>query len=493
MWRTAAILLLTGLLVASVAANAVQLQSSLTASAQLQALRTRAADAEHAAATLQPRVATLTAQNQPAGVALTPRPAATPAPAATAPAASPTSPVAAGPAASTLAPTPASIDAQLQGVEKQVAGLRGLNPLTPVTIKLVDPASMHQYLLDSFNADYLPSDRESDQKLYTTLGLLQPSQSLVQIELNVLDEPSLGLYDADQKVLYVVGTQGALLDPDTLDTFAHEYARALQDQHYDLLKLNPKHAANSDRSSAINALIEGDASVIQALWARQFLTPQQQQSLGQSADGSKLQQAPDWVQADLLFPYVQGLNFAAAAIQQGNGYAGVNAAFQDPPASTAQILHPEKYFSHVQPVDVQLPDLSGTLGTGWRSVDSNVLGELDVLNMLAAYTDRTTATQAAAGWAGDRWELLENNGQDALVLRTSWDSAADTVAFFKAESTALQARYKGVTVDASTATRQALSAAGTAMDVRIVGQDVLIILSFDRASADAMAAAVVGF
>ena len=84
------------------------------------------------------------------------------------------------------------------------------------------PGRPEPHYLDRFNQDYLPSERESDQKLLTTLGLIGPNDSVAQILLDVLQEQVIGLYNQDDKVMYLVPID-AQFGPDEKDTFAHEY------------------------------------------------------------------------------------------------------------------------------------------------------------------------------------------------------------------------------------------------------------------------------
>jgi hypothetical protein len=106
--------------------------------------------------------------------------------------------------------------------------------------------------------------------------------------------------------------------------------------------------------------------------------------------------------------------------------------------------------------------------------------------MLEEYTDANRASRAAAGWGGDRWALLEKDGRQALVLSTAWDSPNDAREFFDTEGLALKARFSGAKQDEASENRQALTAATNASDVRISGDKVQVVLSFDRASADAI-------
>src|SRR5438128_11295841 len=63
----------------------------------------------------------------------------------------------------------------LRAIEDQVTHIRGLKALSEPDLRLLDHASLHTYLADQFERDYLPSERESDQKEFVLLGLIQPT------------------------------------------------------------------------------------------------------------------------------------------------------------------------------------------------------------------------------------------------------------------------------------------------------------------------------
>ncbi len=153
MWRTFGLIILFGLLVVSVAGNVVFLQEARSSSAEADHLRQRALTAEQQQNALQQRLAQAAGSQELS-------PAAVPAP-------------------STASPTLATI-------ETQVATIRGLQPKSDVQLKFLDQDALRKYLVDNFNRDYLPTERESDQKLETMLGLLGPNDNLVQLLLQVL-------------------------------------------------------------------------------------------------------------------------------------------------------------------------------------------------------------------------------------------------------------------------------------------------------------------
>ncbi|MBV9356186.1 MAG: hypothetical protein JO023_11740 [Chloroflexi bacterium] len=466
MWRTFGLIILFGLLVVSVAGNVVFLQEARSSSAEADHLRQRALTAEQQQNALQQRLAQAAGSQEP-------------------------SPAAARSTQAPAVPAPSAASPTLATIETQVAALRGLQPKSDVQLKFLDQDDLRQYLVDNFNRDYLPTERESDQKLETMLGLLGPNDNLVQLLLQVLQEQVIGIYSADDKTMYLVGDQ-TQIDASEKSTFAHEYTHALQDQYFDLTTLSPKHPDNDDRAAAAQAIIEGDAVLTQRMWSRDNLSADEINALSQGAPDSSLLSAPLIVREQLLFPYTQGYAFVLQTYQARGGSSGVDDVFRTPPDSTAQILHPEKYAAHVRPVDVTLPDLAASMGDGWRQVGSNVLGEFELQVATEQFTDHARAVQGTSGWAGDRWQVLEKDGRDALVLQTTWDSETAAKAFFDMYGLALANRFGGAHQEAMTDSRQALTAATDATELRVTGKDVLVVISFDRPTAEALATAAGG-
>jgi hypothetical protein len=463
MWRTYVICVLVGLLIAAAVGSAALVRQASSAQSDADRLRQRLVAAQSTQTALQQQVDQINL--------------ATPGPRTSTPAGVPTV------AAAT------SVETVLQQIEDQVVSLRGLSLKSPVPLRFLDQPALERYFVDRFNQDYLPSERETDQKLLGTLGLLNRGDDVVQILLGVLQEQVVGAYNQDEKAMYLVSDNGQVGAAEKA-TFAHEFALALQDQYYDLNALVPKHPQNDDRSLATQALSQGDAVLLQRIWAQQYMTQDEITQLGQGGADSKLLSAPAFLRDQLLFPYGDGFNFVRQIYQSG-GYPAVDDVFRNPPESTAQILHPEKYRGHVKPVEVDLPDLSqGSLGPGWRTINSNVFGELDWRLTMTQLTDSAHAASSTVGWAGDRWELLEKDGQQALVMKTVWDSDTNARNFLQALGLGMQHRFSSATQEEGSDTRQALTAATGATEVRRTGANVLVVISFDRPSAEAIVAAL---
>jgi hypothetical protein len=300
------------------------------------------------------------------------------------------------------------------------------------------------------------------------------------------------MYDRDTRRMYVIGEANPT-DPATRVTFAHEFTHALQDQHFDLNKVDPAPSDDDDRSAAVQALIEGDATLTMAVYARQELTARERSVYArEQGDGANFKDAPLAVREQLLFPYEEGLDFAIALQKQG-GNAALDAAFADPPTSTEQIIHPDKYLAHEAPVAVSLPDVAAALGDGWQQTEANTLGELDLREMVEQFTDRKTADRAAAGWGGARYALLEKGPAAAIAIRTTWDTAPDAQEFFDAYKRAMGNRYgTQARVLTDQADRHALAGPDFAALLSLSGQDVVLVLAPDQPVMDTIGRTVLG-
>ena len=368
---------------------------------------------------------------------------------------------------------------QYAQIASDVSTTRGLPAKTPVPPQFLDQAALTQFLVDNFNRNYLPLERETDQKMFEVLGIVQPGQIVYDILMGILQEQAIGVYDQDVNVLNLINSFPALQQ----FTYAHEYAHALQDQYFNLDALQPKLSDNDDRDLGILAVLEGDAALAQNNWAQQpgRVSQQDFQRIA-NYPRTRLDAAPLYIREQLTFPYIKGPEFVQYLLQTG-GQPALNAALSTaPPDSTAQILHPAKYTGRVKPVNAALGDLAAAWGNGWRMVRTNVMGEENLLNLLKQHgIDSPTG---ANGWAGDQYQLLEKESYMVWVLNSVWDTPADAHNFQAALSQAMARRFPRAQVRNSTTTRQTLYAPGVGTsDIYIAGpeaRNVIAIVTFLR-------------
>src|SRR5262249_4618166 len=143
------------------------------------------------------------------------------------------------------------------------------------------------------------------------------------------------------------------------------------------------------------------------------------------------------VRAELAIQYDEGTAFVARAYRAG-GFPAVDRVHRDPPTSTEQILHPERYYrERDRPAVITIGGTQGLERAGWVTVLEDTFGELDVDILLRQRLDEAVAAAAARGWGGDRLRVLEHDGALVIVWMTAWDSAGDATEFTAAVRTAL--------------------------------------------------------
>lgn len=374
-----------------------------------------------------------------------PSPAATPTP-ATQP------PVSAVPATPNVTARPLTeVYADIRG---QVETIRGLQPTADVDPVVIDATQLAKNLEVEFDATNDAASLKDAEDMLITLGLLPAGTSLRAATLAFQGGQVAGYYSPEQDELFVV-SRTAAVGPADEATYAHEFTHQLQDQHVDLDKLGIDAADQSDRSLARLALVEGDATSVQTTWMTQELSSAELGEVfaaGLDPDAlAAFNNAPVYLRETALFPYQDGLGFVMRLINQG-GYAAVDKAFADPPDSTEQVLHPDKYDRREAPVAIAIPDgIAKRLGAGWSEVGQDTLGELLLRVWLKIGGQASSAAATAtAGWGGDRLALYRGpNGETLVVLISTWDSIGDAQEFSGAIAAMPDATQRGIAISES--------------------------------------------
>jgi hypothetical protein len=346
-----------------------------------------------------------------------------------------------------LAAPAGQVDGIVEEIRQQVSQVRGLPIKTPAPLVTLPREALAERLSGPLNAD--PSVREflTSQMLLEVLGVTERDFDLRALQLRLLAEQTIAVYDFESRSIFLVAdyAAGGDLGADARLTVAHELTHALQDQSFNLKRVLPADPENGDAAIAARALVEGDAMLTMRIWGRQFLRPADKRSLGDDAfvKDPVLDSAPSLVRGELLFPYDAGWVFAQLLYQDG-GFAAIDRAFARPPRSTEQILHPEKYAAGENPIDVDMPPLVRTLGGSWTTRRTDVLGELVLRLLLEPDVGWPVAEAAAAGWGGDAYTLLEDDaGRRVVAILTVWDTEGDAAEMYNAFSDGVDARYKG--------------------------------------------------
>ena len=272
------------------------------------------------------------------------------------------------------------------------------------------------------------------------IGLLPSGYPLREKYIDLLGEQVAAFYDQHAHKLFMY-EDASLDNAQNRVVLAHELTHALQDQHFGLKKLPLEIKNNDDRAAAASALVEGDATLVMSEFMLKNMSKQMfKDSMVASftANMKQLETAPRFLREMLVFPYLRGQEFCASLYGQG-GYEAVSKAYANPPSSTAQILHPQKYMANPreEPIAVEWADLKIK---DEAPVADNTVGEMGVRILFTEWLDGTTAEKASAGWRGDRY--LYFAGGEAVVWKTIWATAEDAAEFFDAEKKLLEKRHR---------------------------------------------------
>lgn len=282
-------------------------------------------------------------------------------------------------------------------------------------------------------ADVLPGLLEPALDNFTlrALGLLTADQDIIALTEQLYTAQVLGYYDFDAKRMVIVTDAG--LNPAAQITYAHEYTHALQDAAFDSSAAQESVTGQRDRELALLGLEEGDATTAMVLWAIGHLSADELSGITETPVPD-MTGIPDWMVRLLEFPYLSGAEFVGQLYASG-GWDAVNAAYGDLPASTEQILHPQKYIDAEAPMEVKGIDLATafgteqsdtTLGEAWMSIWLQGLG-----------VPQAAADVAADGWGGDHLTVASDvSGNWGLGWRIAWDAPI--------ESTEFETAYAGV-------------------------------------------------
>ena len=357
---------------------------------------------------------------------------------------------------STKAPAATPAAPAVRAVQRDVAELRDLEFERRVPVTVESPDKLAKRLLRALGEETDEDELRRQGRAMELLGELPPGTDLPRLINRVQAESVLGFYLPGRPPkggLYVRSTRG--LDPYARIILAHELTHAVTDQRFDLTRADRLAAATAreDELAAYSGLVEGDATLTMQRYLAERLTPAEQASAGVAAATERTPErdaAPAVIRESMLFPYQEGLRFVGTLYQQG-GWAAVNRAYRDPPTSTEQLLHPERYLGNRdQPQAVAVPDLSGRLGGGWRPGIELSFGELDARLLLQGELAVTAAEAAAAGWDGGRLRTFQRGDRTALALRTVWDSTAEATQFCNAMRGWATGRFGPATRSAAT-------------------------------------------
>lgn len=330
-------------------------------------------------------------------------------------------------------------------IETQVAEIREQPVKRSVEKGIYNKVQLKEFILENF-AEELPDERLAGlQAALTIFGLIPEEMELKQTLVDFYVSQIGGFYDPKVKKLYCMTTNITVMQRIVM---AHEIAHSLQDQYMDLESYYMSVKLNDDLMTARLSVIEGEATHVMNVYPKRYpleivddLEDLNAMDVGIFAmqQFAALKSAPPYFMDSMTFSYTSGERFIRHAMKEG-GWKRVDELYLDPPESTEQIIHPEKFFGEKdEPQKITLPAQEGL-----ELIYENTMGEFQVEILLKYTADPIRAMRAAPGWDGDTYHVYRHgdSGAEFMVWALTFDTEKDARQFVDAERKALRKKYE---------------------------------------------------
>lgn len=355
--------------------------------------------------------------------------------------------------------------AQINSIVQTLSEITGLSAEHPVLYGRMDKRQLRRFLSKRIKKTLKPEEIQADELSLKMFGLVPQDFDLKKSTIDLLTEQAAAFYDYDSKKLFLLDDSGFESETTTL---AHELSHALVDQHFNLDKFMDETPANDDENLAHTAVVEGQASWLMLAYdlkkagqppvpTAEMLKSVVDSSEDSMADYPVLKESPLYIQQSLLFPYTEGTMFFDAVYHK-LGKASFATVFTNAPVDSSQIIHPERYFTHVSETKPELAKL-GLTKQGKEIIEGTV-GEFDHEMLLRQYAGEAEAESLARHLRGGQFEIVTAGKDRRPVLEyvSEWDSASKAERFFADYEKILRAKWKHC--NPSTASRTMFAGSG---------------------------------
>ncbi len=339
-----------------------------------------------------------------------------------------------------------------------VEKIRGVAFRAPVASALLPEKELDAVLGKKLVED-LPVPFETYASSLSAIGLIDPTPDLLLRLTRLYSRQVVGFYDPAETKFYIVpersrdtaGPAGDLLEQLLL---THELTHALQDQRLGLEKRMKALGDSTDALLALQAVLEGEATVLMTEALKESVPGDAREALGgdpieQILDGlddpgavEGAEGVPDFFVKELVFPYAAGTAWIKRKMANG-GWRAVDAAYRRLPSTTSEILRPgvvpgprKRLSASDRPVPGPVP---GGSATTWY----DTLGEWVLGIVLERAGAGEAARDAAAGWQDDRVVFFSSKEDPLDRVGFLWRIRATSPTAARRIATLLSPLYSG--------------------------------------------------
>ena len=243
-------------------------------------------------------------------------------------------------------PYPKEWDAEVQPIATRVVQLRGLQFEHPVKVEYVSAADFEKEVTATpEDLEEQKDEIEQATAVFRAAGLLGGDVDLGEAVNDTASADIIALYDPESKKI-MVRSDGPFT-VETRVTLAHELTHALQDQHFDLKKLDEAaEDSKTGSSDALTGLIEGDAERIQDKYlAEQSAADRTEyQKLSQKTSEDARERGkdiPPVIETYFGVPYIYGPK-VVSILEDTGGNKAIDDAITGPTPTTRHLPRPDR-------------------------------------------------------------------------------------------------------------------------------------------------------
>jgi hypothetical protein len=249
------------------------------------------------------------------------------------------------------------------------------------------------------------------------VGVVSGELDLFGSRNEILDNGTLAFYDPATQRVRVRGTE---VDVELQVTLVHELTHVLQDQLFDLNRMN---TMSNGEASAFHALVEGDAVRVERVFVEGL--PVEEQTTYEDANGASVDEAdtelsevPQFLQATFALPYFVGPPMAELLADRGTDV--LDDAFRKPPKAIESLFDYGAFLDSSAPDELAEP----ALPDGATKLDGGTFGADSWYLLLAQRTDAIAALDAVDGWTGDSY--VQYRQDDTTCLKALYQGRNST-------------------------------------------------------------------
>lgn len=369
----------------------------------------------------------------------------------------------------------------VDSIMKFASGASGYPIKSAVKRELVNQEQVRSYIKEKADEDEDRKRMERSEVVIKKFGLLPRDFDLMPFLISLMRDQVAGFYDTKRKTVHLLDW---LPTESQKPVMAHELTHALQDQFIDLEKWIKQSrdlankSADSDaktlevdeESSARNAVSEGQAMLVLIEYILEPVgktvvgSPQIVEAMKAGMDSTEssplLAAAPLLLRESMIFPYRDGLGFAAEVLRAGGRDKAFRGSLENPPANTHEILTPRDYLAGKKIPPLRLPNILPLVEKNYERYDVGTMGQFDIVLLAKQFANASLAESLSPKWRGGMYYAVKRKTKKdkkapvttadlALLYVSNWADEKSAKRFAEMYESSFKKRYSNAVFDSA--------------------------------------------